>query len=174
MSPRTLGFSGLLAAGGLLWLAGVSGSQPVPERPAKPSGVIDAGDYESLQAALDAVPASGGIVRLPPGVYEITEPLRLHTGDTRLEGSGAATQIINRNDKGEPAQAGEQLGAGGPELVVIRGERHRGETGLRGEGGAQLGGRGTGEGGGHAEAGGGQEAASGQRRDGESHAFLRF
>ena len=65
--------------------------------------VIDAAEYPTLQAALDAVPAKGGIVRLPPGDFEITEPLVLRTGDTRLEGSGAATNIINRNENGQPA-----------------------------------------------------------------------
>lgn len=65
--------------------------------------VIDAGLYPSLQAALDAVPEGGGVVRLPPGEFEIGEPLVLQRGDTRLEGSGAATHIINRNTDGQPA-----------------------------------------------------------------------
>ncbi len=65
--------------------------------------VIEAARYSSLQSALDAVPEKGGLVRLPPGDFEITEPLVLRRGDTRLEGAGAATNIINRNQEGKPA-----------------------------------------------------------------------
>ncbi|MAD79375.1 MAG: hypothetical protein CMJ50_00830 [Planctomycetaceae bacterium] len=39
--------------------------------------VIDAGRYASLQAAFDALPATGGMVQLPAGVFEISEPLRI-------------------------------------------------------------------------------------------------
>lgn len=64
---------------------------------------IDAGNYPSIQAALDAVPPTGGLVRLPPGIFPITESLRMHTGDTTLAGSGTATQIVNLNENGQPA-----------------------------------------------------------------------
>ncbi|MDA0835273.1 MAG: right-handed parallel beta-helix repeat-containing protein [Planctomycetota bacterium] len=64
---------------------------------------IDASDYPNLQAAFDAVPVSGGIVVIPPGNYEISEPLRVRTAETRIEGMGAATHIINRNEEGQPA-----------------------------------------------------------------------
>jgi parallel beta-helix repeat protein len=56
-----------------------------------------------LQAAIDALPATGGVVRIPAGTYEITEPLVVGTGDVRIEGAGAATHIINRNTAGLPA-----------------------------------------------------------------------
>lgn len=65
--------------------------------------VIDAGKYASLQEAFDAVPAEGGLVRLPPGKFELTQPLRITRGDVRVEGAGAATHLINRNQNGEPA-----------------------------------------------------------------------
>ncbi len=65
--------------------------------------MIDAGQHPHLQAALDAVPPTGGIVRIPPGNYELTEPLRLKTPETRIEGSGAATHIINKNEAGAHA-----------------------------------------------------------------------
>jgi parallel beta-helix repeat protein len=42
-------------------------------------------------------------VTLPPGVFEITEPLRVKTGDTRIVGSGAATHVVNKNVDGSPA-----------------------------------------------------------------------
>jgi hypothetical protein len=68
---------------------------------ARPS--IDAAMYPTIQAALDAVPAAGGVVRLPAGDFKISKPLMLRTGDTRLEGVGAATNIINTNEHGLPA-----------------------------------------------------------------------
>jgi parallel beta-helix repeat protein len=64
---------------------------------------VDASQYPSVQAALDAVPETGGLVTLPPGLYEITKPLRVKTGDTRIVGSGAATHIVNKNVDGYPA-----------------------------------------------------------------------
>jgi len=64
---------------------------------------IEAVNYPTIQAALDDVPATGGVVRLPAGNFEISEPLKLKTGDTRLEGVGAATNIINTNEEGQPA-----------------------------------------------------------------------
>ena len=65
--------------------------------------VIEAIRFGSIQEAFDAVPRSGGMVRLPPGNFEITEPLVLRRGDTRVEGAGAGTHIINRNQEGKPA-----------------------------------------------------------------------
>lgn len=64
---------------------------------------IDASHYPSIQAALDAVPAEGGVVRLPAGDFKISQPLMLRRGDTRLEGVGGATNIINTNQEGLPA-----------------------------------------------------------------------
>lgn len=82
----------LLAALVLHALAGIS-----------PATTVDASKFPNLQAALDAVPETGGLVTIPPGLYEITEPLRVKTGETRIVGSGAATHIQNRNDQGAPA-----------------------------------------------------------------------
>jgi parallel beta-helix repeat protein len=82
----------LLAALVLHALAGVS-----------PATTVDASKFPNLQAALDAVPEAGGLVTIPPGLYEITEPLRVKTGDTRIVGSGAATHIQNKNEQGAPA-----------------------------------------------------------------------
>lgn len=64
---------------------------------------IDAGKHPTLQSAFDALPETGGVVRIPPGNYEITEPLRIKTPETRIEGSGAATHIINKNETGSHA-----------------------------------------------------------------------
>jgi hypothetical protein len=64
---------------------------------------IDASKHPNLQAALDAVPESGGLVTIPPGNYEITEPLRVKTAETRIVGGGAATHILNKSETGTPA-----------------------------------------------------------------------
>jgi len=64
--------------------------------------VIDAAKYPSLQAALDAVPKRGGLVKLPPGDFPLTEPLVLRRAETRLVGAGPATHLINRNTAGLP------------------------------------------------------------------------
>jgi parallel beta-helix repeat protein len=64
---------------------------------------IDASNYPTIQAALDAIPEQGGVVRLPAGDFEISEPLILRRGDTRIEGVGSATNIINTNHEGRPA-----------------------------------------------------------------------
>ncbi|MFN7140888.1 MAG: hypothetical protein ACK4UN_16270, partial [Limisphaerales bacterium] len=55
--------------------------------------IIDASRFDSLQAAFNALPTNGGIIRLPPGNFEIQEPLLLTVGETRIEGAGAATRI---------------------------------------------------------------------------------
>lgn len=68
---------------------------------AKP--VIDAAMYPSLQAAIDALPSTGGAVRLPPGEFEISEPLRISASDVLLEGAGTATHINNTNVQGKSA-----------------------------------------------------------------------
>lgn len=93
----------LSAANGQTAAPAAAANQPAPAALPGQAAVIDAAGYSSLQAALDAVPPAGGVVRLPPGNFEITEPLRLRRGDTRLEGAGAATHIINRNQDGQPA-----------------------------------------------------------------------
>jgi len=72
----------------------------------KPAPVlVNAADHPTLQAALDIVNAnpSGGMVRLPPGRYEIDEPLSITGEDITLRGSGASSTIINRNTDGKPA-----------------------------------------------------------------------
>lgn len=65
--------------------------------------VIEASRFASIQEALDAVPASGGLVRLPPGEFEIREPLRIEKEDVMLVGSGGATHIRNLNEAGASA-----------------------------------------------------------------------
>jgi len=65
--------------------------------------VIDAIQYSSLQAAIDALPDEGGLVRLPPGTFEIDQPLVVGKGDVCIEGAGTATHIKNVNADGKSA-----------------------------------------------------------------------
>jgi hypothetical protein len=64
---------------------------------------INAAEYPSLQAAFDALPPEGGVVDLPPGTFEISEPLVLSRGEVLVRGAGAATHIKNVNTSGQPA-----------------------------------------------------------------------
>lgn len=64
---------------------------------------IDAATFPSLQAAFDAIPKEGGVVRIPPGTFEISQPLVLSRGDVLIQGSGTATHIKNVNADGQPA-----------------------------------------------------------------------
>ncbi|MCK4628051.1 MAG: right-handed parallel beta-helix repeat-containing protein [Sedimentisphaerales bacterium] len=66
-------------------------------------GIIDAAAYPSLQAALNALPDEGGVVHLPPGIFEINQPLIISGSDVLLKGAGTATHIKNINTNGEPA-----------------------------------------------------------------------
>ena len=82
---------------------------PLPAQPAAGNTLpgarpeIDAARFPTLQAALDAVPPEGGIVRLPPGHFVITRPLVLSRSDVTLIGAGSATHIHNANTDGQPA-----------------------------------------------------------------------
>lgn len=77
---------------------------PVAEDESLPAAVaINAADHPTLHAAFQALPASGGVVRIPPGIYELSEPLIVRSGDTRIEGSGTATHLRNLNRDGQPA-----------------------------------------------------------------------
>lgn len=78
------------------------------DSPAKPKlpgarAVVKAAEFSSLQAAIDAVPGDGGIVQLPPGTFEIRQPLVITQSDLTLRGSGTATHIKNVNEEGKPA-----------------------------------------------------------------------
>lgn len=80
-------------------------SQAPPAGPKLPGArpAIDASHYATLQAAIDALPPTGGIVQLPAGTFEITEPLRISQEDVLIQGSGTATHIKNVAIGGQPA-----------------------------------------------------------------------
>jgi len=71
---------------------------------------IDASKYPSLQAAFDAIPEGGGLVQLPAGTFEISEPLVLSRSDVCIQGAGTATHIKNNNTTGKPAIIVEKKG----------------------------------------------------------------
>ena len=103
MKPRSDSVATYLLLAALLLRCPTATGAEAAQKETPPAAVIDAGKYPNLQAALDAVPASGGLVNLPPGVFEISEPLVLTRADTRLQGAGAATHLLNRNEQGRPA-----------------------------------------------------------------------
>jgi hypothetical protein len=97
-----------LGVSAAIWFS-LSGTAPVSadavSLPALPGAraEIDAAKFPSLQAALDALPKEGGVVRIPPGTFEITQPLVLARGDVLLQGAGTATHIRNMNTEGQSA-----------------------------------------------------------------------
>jgi parallel beta-helix repeat protein len=96
----------VLAGAAVILASGRSAPTGDGDRQAKLPGarpVIEAARFPTLQAALDAVPAEGGVVRLPPGTFEISEPLVVRRSELLLEGAGPATHIKNVNTAGKPA-----------------------------------------------------------------------
>ena len=92
-------------------IAAARGNSDQPTLPgARP--VIEAINYESIQAAIDALSDDGGIVRLPPGVFEISEPLIVGKPDVTIEGVGTATHIKNVNTDGKSALILQHAGRG--------------------------------------------------------------
>lgn len=80
-----------------------SDDEPATDVTAGSVGVIDASRYDSLQAAIDALPATGGVIEIPPGTYEISEPIVITGENVLIRGSGPATNIINTNTEGAAA-----------------------------------------------------------------------
>ena len=90
-------------AGVFLLVERSSTAQPTTTRLPGARAEVDAAQFPSLQAAMDAIPEDGGVVRLPAGTFEITEPIIVTRGDVLLTGAGTATHIVNRNEDGKPA-----------------------------------------------------------------------
>jgi len=107
----------VLAAVVIVSVFGIAGGQgrrsnPAGLRLAGARAVIDAGRYVTIQAAIDALPDEGGVVRLPPGTFEISEPLKLTKSDVLIEGAGTATHIKNVNTEGKSALILQHPGGG--------------------------------------------------------------
>ncbi len=96
--------AGALAVGGAdVAAAGAESGESAALRLPGARPVIDAGRYPSLQAAIDALRPKGGLLRIPPGTFEISEPLVITASDVLIQGAGAATHIKNTNTEGKPA-----------------------------------------------------------------------
>lgn len=65
----------------------------VKEAPYNARGNGTTDDTAAIQAALDSLPVTGGIVYLPPGKYEISSTLLITQDNTTLIGSGAGNRI---------------------------------------------------------------------------------
>jgi hypothetical protein len=96
------------ALGSLSLLALLGTTNAAPPAVANEAGqvaaaTVNAGAYPNLQAALDALPPSGGVVNLPPQAFEIREPLVVCCENALIRGAGAATHLINRNRSQQPA-----------------------------------------------------------------------
>jgi hypothetical protein len=90
----------------------VLASESGPVRLPGARSVIDASYYPSIQVAIDALPDEGGVVRLPPGTFEINEPLMVTKSDVLIEGAGTATHIKNVNTEGKSAIILQHPGGG--------------------------------------------------------------
>jgi hypothetical protein len=90
----------------------VQGKASAGLRLAGARAVIDAGLYPTIQAAIDALPDEGGVVQLPPGTFEISEPLMVSKSDVLIEGAGTATHIKNVNTEGKSALILQHHGGG--------------------------------------------------------------
>ncbi|MBN2308335.1 MAG: right-handed parallel beta-helix repeat-containing protein [Candidatus Hydrogenedentes bacterium] len=106
MLPRTTSrlfpIAALLAAA--VCAAAAESTESVEFQPgADGAATVDAAGFESLQAAFDALPESGGMVAIPPGRYELAQPLVLSRGDVAIRGAGPATHLVNTNEEGAPA-----------------------------------------------------------------------
>ena len=73
---------------------------PLVSSPA--SAVLSSSNFKSLQDAVDAIPADGGVLFVTPGVHVLKEPLVVGTPNLHLIGVGPATVLSNANTAGEP------------------------------------------------------------------------
>jgi len=101
MRPSNLTFLAVIVA---LCLAASAWAQGFPKSPT----VINAVEAGGLQAALDALPPTGGTIYVPAGrhVFKQTVAKRLADGQHLfLVGEGRATVLVNENREGQPLLA---------------------------------------------------------------------
>ena len=67
----------------------------------QPDNTLNAGEYTSIQKAVDALPEEGGTVYIPAGVYEISGPIIVQKSDVSLIGAGTGTILINTSEDGK-------------------------------------------------------------------------
>jgi len=102
---RIMTLTALLAPAVTPWLPLTSAA----EGAGKPElGYVNAAEYASLQAAVDALPRRMGTVFVPPGEYTLEKTLDLssapggYQGGIRIVGSGRATRLVAKT-RGQPA-----------------------------------------------------------------------
>ena len=61
------------------------------QRPVQSDNPVSAGDYTTIQKAVDALPPEGGTVFIPAGIYKISEPIIVKKSDVSLMGAGTGT-----------------------------------------------------------------------------------
>jgi len=71
------------------------------QRPVQSGNTVSAGDYTTIQKAVDALPPEGGTVFIPAGIYEIPEPIVVKKSDVSLIGAGTGTILLNTSDDGK-------------------------------------------------------------------------
>ena len=71
------------------------------QRSKQSGNTVSAGDYPTIQKAVDALPAEGGTVFIPAGTYKITEPIIVKKSDVSLIGAGAGTLLLNASEDGK-------------------------------------------------------------------------
>jgi parallel beta-helix repeat protein len=62
---------------------------------------VNAGDYTTIQKAVDALPPEGGTVYIPAGIYNITEPIVVKKSEVSLIGAGSGTILLNTSEDGK-------------------------------------------------------------------------
>ncbi len=95
--------AGVVALGGVLATISPAAVGSADVRLPGARVVVEVCRYPSIQAALDVLPDGGGVVNLPPGTFEISEPLIVSKGDVLIKGAGTATHIKNVNKEGKSA-----------------------------------------------------------------------
>ena len=63
--------------------------------------VVNAGNYPSIQDAVDALPDEGGTVFIPADTYKISEPIIVTKSDVTLHGAGSGTLLLNISEEGK-------------------------------------------------------------------------
>jgi len=61
------------------------------------------GDYTTIQAAIDALPAAGGEIHIKPGTYVVSARVNINKDNVKVVGSGKSTQIQSGGNFGTMA-----------------------------------------------------------------------
>ena len=64
------------------------------------NNTVNAGDYPTIQKAVEALSEDGGTVIIPTGTYKISEPIIVNKSDVTLTGTGSGTVLLNTSESG--------------------------------------------------------------------------